>query len=104
MTQTNTPPRTAQSNIEKIVQLEEEDERRRSFIDRFPEMIGSFAGSVTFVVCQLTFVGLWAVDQQRDQRSGWIEGSQSTSRCRVREDGCGCGGVGEAVNSPEDDF
>jgi len=61
MTLTNTPPHTAQSNIEKIVQLEEEDERRRSFSDRFPEMIGSFAGSVTFVVCQLTFVGLWAV-------------------------------------------
>ncbi len=61
MTQTNTPPRTAQSNIEKIVQLEEEEERRRSFVDRFPEMIGSFAGSVSFVVCQLAFVGLWAV-------------------------------------------
>ncbi len=57
----NAPPRTDQSNIETIVQLEEEEERHRSFADRFPEMIGSFAGSVAFVVCQLTFVGLWAL-------------------------------------------
>jgi uncharacterized membrane protein len=61
MTQTSAPPSTVQSNIQKIVSLEEEEERRRSFIDRFPEMIGSFAGSVTFVVCQVMFVGLWAV-------------------------------------------
>ena len=57
--QNGTLSRTAQSNIERIVALEEEEERRRSFIDRFPEMIGSFAGSVTFVVSQLAFVGLW---------------------------------------------
>ena len=49
----------AQSSIEAIVRLEEEDERRRSFADRFPEMIGSFAGSVTFVALQLGFVALW---------------------------------------------
>jgi uncharacterized membrane protein len=49
----------AQSNIEAIVRLEEEDEKRRSFADRFPEMIGSFAGSVTFVALQLGFVALW---------------------------------------------
>jgi len=53
--------RTAQSNIEKVVQLEEEEERQRSFADRFPEMIGSFAGSVAFVACQLAFVGLWVI-------------------------------------------
>lgn len=52
--------RTAQANIAQVVQLEE-DERRRSFIDRFPEMIGSFAGNVDFVACQLAFVALWAV-------------------------------------------
>jgi uncharacterized membrane protein len=52
---------TAQSNIEKVVQLEEEEERHRSFADRFPERIGSFAGSVSFVACQLAFVGLWAI-------------------------------------------
>src|SRR4051812_19575118 len=61
MTDTASPSRTAQTNIEKVVQLEEEEERHRSFADRFPEMIGSFAGSVAFVVCQLAFVGLWAV-------------------------------------------
>src|SRR4051812_30000758 len=62
MTAPSSPPRTAQSNIERVVQLEEEEEERhRSFADRFPEMIGSFAGSVAFVVCQLAFVGLWAV-------------------------------------------
>src|SRR4051812_18240530 len=61
MTAPSSPPRTAQSNIETVVQLEEEEERHRSFADRFPEMIGSFAGSVAFVVCQLAFVGLWAV-------------------------------------------
>src|SRR4051812_33268312 len=61
MTDTASPSRTAQYNIEKVVQLEEEEERHRSFADRFPEMIGSFAGSVAFVVCQLAFVGLWAV-------------------------------------------
>ncbi len=61
MTQASPSPRAAQSNIEKVVRLEEEEERRRSFADRFPEMIGSFAGSVTFVVCQVMLVGLWAV-------------------------------------------
>src|SRR3954453_20759617 len=61
MTNSASPPSTAQSNIETVVQLEEEEERHRSFADRFPEMIGSFAGSVAFVVCQLAFVGLWAV-------------------------------------------
>ena len=61
MTDTASPSRTAQTNIEKVVQLEEEDERHRSFGDRFPEMIGSFAGSVAFVTCELAFVGLWAV-------------------------------------------
>src|SRR3954451_15745737 len=61
MTAPSSPPRTAQSNIETVVQLEEEEERHRSFADRFPEMIGSFAGSIAFVVCQLAFVGLWAV-------------------------------------------
>ena len=61
MTQAIPSPRTAQSNIEKVVRLEEEEERHRSFADRFPEMIGSFAGSVAFVACQLTFVGLWAL-------------------------------------------
>jgi uncharacterized membrane protein len=61
MTQTSAPTRTAQPNIETVVRLEEEEERRRSFTDRFPEMIGSFAGSVAFVVSQLAFVGLWAV-------------------------------------------
>lgn len=61
MTNTASPLRTAQSNIEKVVRLEEAEERHRSFADRFPEMVGSFAGSVAFVVCQLAFVGLWAV-------------------------------------------
>src|SRR3954462_4279034 len=61
MADTASPSRTAQTNIEKVVQLEEEEERQRSFADRFPEMVGSFAGSVAFVVCQLAFVGLWAV-------------------------------------------
>jgi uncharacterized membrane protein len=61
MTETDATLPTAQSNIEKVVHLEEEEERRRSFIDRFPEMVGSFAGSVAFVACQLTFVGLWVI-------------------------------------------
>ena len=66
MTDTASPSRTAQTNIEKVVHLEEVEERHRAFADRFPEMIGSFAGSVAFVVCQLAFVGLWACGEQRD--------------------------------------
>jgi uncharacterized membrane protein len=83
MTDTASPSRTAQSNIEKVVQLEEEEERRRSFADRFPEMIGSFAGSVTFVVCQLAFVGLWAVVNLSITHIS-VRGSRALRRGRCR--------------------
>ena len=61
MTDAGSPSRMARSNIEAVVQLEEDEERGRSLTDRLPEMIGGFAGSIAFVACQLAFVGLWAV-------------------------------------------
>jgi uncharacterized membrane protein len=46
-------------NIETIIRLEEEDEKRISHTDRISETIGSFAGTIRFVLLQLAFVAVW---------------------------------------------
>jgi uncharacterized membrane protein len=50
------PSRAVRSNIEAIVRLEEEAERHRTALDRFPESVGQFAGTVWFVAAQLLFL------------------------------------------------
>ena len=60
MANSNAPPRAVQSNIEAIVRLEEAEEQNRSLLERSPEVIGSFAGTVWFVGLQLSLVALWA--------------------------------------------
>lgn len=50
---------TAQTNIETILRLETEAENDRSIAERASEMIGRFAGTLSFVLAQLCLVGLW---------------------------------------------
>jgi uncharacterized membrane protein len=47
-------------NIETIIKLEEEDERRLSAIHRASHKVGWFVGTVYFVISQLVLVVLWA--------------------------------------------
>lgn len=53
-------PGTVLDNIHTIIQLEEEQARRRTFGDRLGDAIGSFAGTVTFVLLHLVWFGAWA--------------------------------------------
>jgi uncharacterized membrane protein len=52
------PALTAQ-NIETVIRLEEEHEGRKSQIGRMTEWIGSFAGTIYFVLLQLLGVAAW---------------------------------------------
>jgi uncharacterized membrane protein len=54
-----TAQRTTLQNIEQIIRLEEEDEKRISPTERVAETIGSFAGTIHFIVSQLAFVIVW---------------------------------------------
>src|SRR3954454_8380453 len=54
-------PRTVRDNIQAIIDLEEEQERGRTFSDRLADAIASFAGTVIFVVIHLVWFGLWAL-------------------------------------------
>jgi uncharacterized membrane protein len=47
------------TNIDTVVRLEAEDEKRVSHTHRFSEAIGSFAGTNFFILLQLAFVALW---------------------------------------------
>ncbi len=51
--------RTVAENIQAIVDLEEGKDRQRSLSDRIADAIGSFAGTVVFVVVHLVWFGLW---------------------------------------------
>jgi uncharacterized membrane protein len=53
--------KTHETNIEKIVQLEAEQERRVPPANRLAEAIGKFAGTPAFVWLQLACVGLWVL-------------------------------------------
>lgn len=57
--------RTALRNIQTIAQLESEAARHRSFNDRIGDAIGSFAGTLTFVILHLAVFVLWAVVNAR---------------------------------------
>jgi uncharacterized membrane protein len=48
-----------ETNIEKIVQLEAEQEARVAPANRMSEAIGKFAGTTVFVLVQIAFVALW---------------------------------------------
>ena len=57
--QRNSAQRTTVENIETIIRLEEEDEKRISLTDRISQTIGSFAGTIQFVLAQIAFVVGW---------------------------------------------
>ena len=50
---------TVSKNIETIIKLEQEDERRLTSIHRVSHKIGWFVGTVYFVLSQLALVALW---------------------------------------------
>lgn len=52
-------PHTVADNIQAIVDLEEGKDRERSLSDKIADLIGSFAGTVVFVVMHLVWFGLW---------------------------------------------
>ena len=60
---------TVVGNIRTIIGLEQEQARRRSASDRAADAIGSFAGTVTFVLLHLAWFGAWAAIN-----AGWIAG------------------------------
>lgn len=53
-------PGTVLDNIRTIIRLEEEMARRRTFADRLGDAIGTFTGTITFVVLHLLWFGVWA--------------------------------------------
>lgn len=57
---------TSQINIETIIRLEEEAEKDRTTTERVSETIGHFAGTITFVLVQVGFVGVWIAANLRD--------------------------------------
>jgi len=58
MNRDDVPSGTAQ-NIQTVIRLEEEDEQRKSHSDRIPEWIGSFAGTIGFILLQLLGFAVW---------------------------------------------
>src|SRR4051812_19142283 len=54
-------PRTVLNNIQAIIDVEEQQERGRSFSDRLADAIATFAGTVIFVLVHLAWFALWAV-------------------------------------------
>ena len=55
-----TPP-SAQDNINKVVQLEEEAQKQRTFAERVSDVIASFVGSILFVVIHIVWFAIWTV-------------------------------------------
>jgi uncharacterized membrane protein len=52
---------TVRDNIQTIIHLEEEQSRERTRSDRIGDAIGTFAGTVTFVLLHLAWFAGWAV-------------------------------------------
>jgi uncharacterized membrane protein len=50
---------TVNKNIEAILKLEEEDERKLPLLDRVSHKVGWFVGTTSFVIIQATLVVLW---------------------------------------------
>jgi len=55
------PSTLSEKNIETIIQVEEEDERRHSRSQRILQAVGGFVGTVTFVGLQLLAVACWLI-------------------------------------------
>ena len=51
---------TVQDNIRAIIAMQEKQDNERSWSDRIGDMIGTFAGTVTFVLLHLAAFGIWA--------------------------------------------
>ena len=51
--------RTISKNIEAILKLEEDDERKLSSLHRVSHTVGWFVGTIYFVIIQAVFVLLW---------------------------------------------
>ena len=49
---TEATPHTVRDNIRTIIRLEEQQDNERSLGDRVGDTIGTFAGTITFVVLQ----------------------------------------------------
>jgi len=58
---TEATPHTVRDNIRTIIELEEQQARERSLSDRVGDTIGSFAGTISFVMLHLALFVAWAV-------------------------------------------
>jgi uncharacterized membrane protein len=56
----NQMPRSVTENIRTVIQVEEEQRNQRGLKDRIADAIGSFAGTVTFVLLHLAWFAVWA--------------------------------------------
>lgn len=54
-------PKISESNVERIIRLEEEAERDRTTVDRVADTIGRFAGTLWFVAVAVAFAAVWIV-------------------------------------------
>ena len=52
--------RTVQDNIRAIIAMQEQQDNERTWSDRIGDMIGTFVGTVTFVLLHLVAFGVWA--------------------------------------------
>jgi uncharacterized membrane protein len=59
MAQAQKAPAVTAQNIETVIRLEEENESRRTRSERLTAWIGSFAGTISFVLLQLLAVAIW---------------------------------------------
>ena len=71
MTGVSTPRGTVLENIEAIIRMQEEQDRERSLTDRVADAIGTFAGTVTFVLLHLVLFGVWAGVNSAWAPEGW---------------------------------
>lgn len=60
-----TQPKAHDSNVETVVRLEAEQDRKVPVANRLSEAIGSFAGTNTFIVLHLVVVFLWVLVNSR---------------------------------------
>jgi uncharacterized membrane protein len=52
-------PKTAKSNIDDIMRIEQEFLKQRSFGDRLSDRVSWLAGSIGFIVVHIVFIGFW---------------------------------------------
>ncbi len=64
MTESIPGPSHITENIEAVIRLEEEEERRSTVLDRISHRVGSFVGTLSFVSVQLILVTAWVVAHQ----------------------------------------